>query len=106
MSWTRAFIEPEAEFVALVNLHSSNDEPAARRCWAQALGIDGKAFTKSFIKPDGTGHRTNHLPHGVCKVRMRRSADAWVMTMAWVRWLAGELGGGPRDAAANLAPGR
>lgn len=41
-------------------------------------------FTKSFIKPAGTGHRKNHLPHGVCRACMRRSADAWHRTMGWI----------------------
>lgn len=49
-------------------------------------------FTKSYVKPDGTGHRKNHLPYGVCTLLRRRSADAFVITMAWIEFLQQEFG--------------
>ena len=48
------------------------------------LGIDPVPFTKTFIKPDGTGHRKNHLLSGVCRVTMKRSTDAFITTITWV----------------------
>jgi hypothetical protein len=39
-------------------------------------------FYKTSMKPLGTGHRKNHLPHGVCRVSVRRAADMWQRTMA------------------------
>lgn len=84
-SWTVLYLAPQAAFRASVNLHADNDEPAARRFWAKHLGLDpDDDFTKSFIKPDGTGHRKNHLPHGVCELKMLRSTDAWITAMTWV----------------------
>jgi hypothetical protein len=84
-TWVVRFLEREAEFRAALNLHADNDEPGARRFWGSALGLDPVGhFTKTFIKPDGTGHRKNHLPWGVCELKMSRSTDAWIRTMAWI----------------------
>jgi len=32
----------------------------------------------------GPDHRKNKLPHGICRVRMRRGTDAWYRTLAWI----------------------
>jgi hypothetical protein len=87
--WVRAYHDSEAVFVLRLHLHAGNDDPAARRFWTQALGLRDPDFYRSFIKPKGTGHRKNHLPHGVCMVRMRRGADAHHATMAWIDTIAG-----------------
>lgn len=92
MSWTRYYHDEHAQFRARLNIHADNDEPWARGWWQTALDLDPGDFTKSFVKPDGTGHRKNHLAHGVCAVRMRRSADAFHRTIAWVEFLADRLG--------------
>jgi hypothetical protein len=84
MDWIRRFHRPDAEFKAALNLHFDNDEPGARRWWSQELSIEIQDFTKTFIKPDGTGHRKNHLAYGVCRVYMRRSTDAFLTTMVWI----------------------
>lgn len=81
----------QGEYRARLNLHRENDEPAARRWWAQELSLPTDAFTKSFIKPDGTGHRKNHLPAGVCRINRRRSADALHTTLAWIEFLQHRL---------------
>jgi hypothetical protein len=56
--------------------------------WAMQSGLRNPRFHKTFIKPDGTGHRKNHLPYGVCLVRMDRSANAFHRTLAWIQGLA------------------
>jgi hypothetical protein len=88
ISWTRAFHEKNACFVLSLHLHEGNDEAAAMYFWRQAVGLPGARFTKTFVKPAGTGHRKNKLAHGVCKVQMSRSTDAWWRTMAWIDCLA------------------
>jgi hypothetical protein len=88
ITWTRQYHLSDAVFVLKLNLHADNDEPAARGFWRAELDMPRAEFYKTFIKPDGTGHRRNHLAHGVCQVRMRRSADAWHRTMAWIDALA------------------
>jgi hypothetical protein len=87
MDWIHRFLDPDAAFAASLNLHVDNDEPRAKRYWSAELGIDLGRFTKTFIKPDGTGHRKNHLAHGVCRVSMRKSTDAWITTLVWVEFM-------------------
>jgi hypothetical protein len=87
--WTRTYIEPEAEFVLKLNLHASNDEPGARIWWTRQLDLGSAQFHRTYVKTNGTGHRKNHLPYGVCLVRMRRSTDAFHTAIAWIDALAG-----------------
>jgi hypothetical protein len=88
--WVRMYLVPDPEFVLALHLHAGNDEDAAKLYWASALGLTDPDFHKTFIKPPGTGHRKNRLPWGVCRVRVRRSADAYHRTMAWIDQLARE----------------
>ncbi|MEX0865352.1 MAG: hypothetical protein WD269_10835 [Acidimicrobiia bacterium] len=87
MSWADAYVPPATGYRARLNLHADNDESAARAWWADQLGLGTSEFTNTFIKPDGTGHRKNHMPHGVCLVNKRRSADAFHTTMVWVEFM-------------------
>jgi hypothetical protein len=96
--WTRAFHDEHAEFVLSLHLHHGNDDQRARQWWAETLNLEEADFTKTFIKPPGTGHRKNKLSHGVCRVRMRRSADAWHRTLAWIEVIAERFGADERSA--------
>lgn len=86
--WTQRYVQSDPAFVLKLNLHAGNDEPAAKVYWRRSLGLPNAEFYQSYIKPEGTGHRKNHLPQGVCQVRMRRSADASVRVAAWISVLA------------------
>jgi hypothetical protein len=88
--WVRTYVKDDAEFVCKLNLHYNNDEPAARHAWAEMLGMADIRFYRTFIKPEGTGHRKNHLAHGVCQVSMRRSGDSWHRIAEWIDALKGE----------------
>lgn len=88
IDWFRRYHDPSATFALKLNLHAGNDEVAARNWWRAQSGLDDPRFHRTFIKPDGTGHRKNHLPHGVCLARMGRSADAFYRTLAWIDGLA------------------
>ena len=85
--WTRSYLDTDGVFVLSLNIHANNDEAAAKRWWTEQLGLPGE-FTKTYIKPDGSGHRKNSLPNGVCRLTLRRSADAFITAMAWVQWLS------------------
>ncbi|HEX6147513.1 MAG TPA: hypothetical protein VF083_12090 [Acidimicrobiia bacterium] len=87
MKWIHRYLDPSATFAAALNLHFDNDEKRAKRFWSVQLGIDLDEFTKTFVKPDGTGHRKNHLAHGVCRVSMRKSTNAWITTSTWVEFI-------------------
>ena len=52
------------------------------------LDLADADFYKTYFKPRGTGYRKNHLQWGVCNVRLRRSADAWVRTAGWIEGLS------------------
>lgn len=84
IQWSVQYHDGDAEFRIKLNLHAGNDERRAIAFWASQLGLGTESFLKTYIKPDGTGHRRNHLQHGVAQVRMRRSTDAFVRTMGWI----------------------
>ena len=90
--WSKAYLPPHDGWRARINLHADNDEPGARQWWSHQLDVDLGDFTKSYIKPDGTGHRKNHLAYGVCTLTKRRSTDAYVTTMAWIEFLQRRFG--------------
>ena len=104
VSWVRRYLTPNAEFVLSMHLHEGNDETAARSYWRQAIGLREARFTKTFIKARGTGHRKNHLEHGVCRVRVLQSADAWNKIMTWIEVIRVHLGK-QQDASDILASG-
>jgi hypothetical protein len=88
IEWVRRYHSRSAQFVLALNLHANNDLQKAERFWRENLALGGAKFTKAFIKPEGTGHRKNHLPHGVCRVTVRKSTDAWIRCLAWIDELA------------------
>ena len=91
IDWVRRYIDDRAGFVLQMHLHEGNDEKAARDYWIDQTGLIGCEFHKTFIKPKGTGHRKNHLPHGVCRVSVRRAADPWNRIMAWIEYVTSHL---------------
>ena len=90
--WTERYLPPETGWRAKLNIHANNDEPGARRWWSRELEMGIHDFTKSYVKPDGTGHRKNILPNGVCILTKRRSTDAYHQAMAWVEFLQATFG--------------
>lgn len=91
-AWATRYLPPNDGWRARLNLHANNDEPTARRWWADQLNVPISDFTKTYIKPDGTGHRKNHLEFGVCTLIKRRSADAFHTTLAWIEFLQTHYG--------------
>jgi hypothetical protein len=91
-SWAERFLPPNHGWSARLNLHANNNETNARSWWADQLRVPVDDFTKTYIKPDGTGHRKNNLPNGVCTLVKRRGTDAYLRTMAWVEFLRVDLG--------------
>ena len=88
IAWTRRYHRPDAEFVLSLHLHEGNDDKLARSHWASILGVMDPRFYPTFVKPSGTGHRKNNLKHGVCRVSMTKSTDAFHRTMAWIDAIA------------------
>ena len=90
--WVRTYVQPDAEFSLQLHLHEGNDEEGAKEYWRSETGLGNSNFVKTFIKPKGTGHRKNHLKHGVCTVRMKCPADAWNIIMEWIDAVALHFG--------------
>ncbi len=82
--WICTYVDPTAQFSLHLHLHGGNDEAAARRHWRSETELEYANFHKTFIKPKGTGHRKNHLQHGICTVKVRRAADPWNIIMEWI----------------------
>ena len=84
----RTYLRQDAQFSLHLHLHEGNDEPSARAHWIDETGLIAANFHRTFIKPAGTGHRKNHLEHGVCTVKLRRPADPWNIVMEWIDTLS------------------
>ncbi len=91
LAWVRSYLISDPGVVLMLHLHTGNNEQEAKQHWMDALGLPTADFYKTYRKPAGTGHRKNHLPWGICRVSIRRSANAWVRTMAWIDTLATDL---------------
>lgn len=89
--FVRAFLDADASFAMALNLHEGDDEDEAMHYWRSSLGLESTRFTKSFIKPAGTGHRLKKLPYGVCRLRVDRSSDHWHRVMQWIDDIAALL---------------
>ncbi len=92
VAWIRSYVDADAEFVLSLHLHEGNDESASRRFWRTETGLPDSPFTKTFIKPRGTGHRKNHLEHGICRVRVRNASDHWNRILVWIDVVASHFG--------------
>jgi hypothetical protein len=92
VDWVRRHLDDNAEFVLSLHLHEGNDEEAAQSYWRRAVRLPNAQFTKTYTKPRGSGHRKNRLKHGVCRLRVRRSADHWNRIMTWIETVADGMG--------------
>ena len=90
--WVRDYMDPSAEFKLGLHLHEGNDEAAAKHYWSEVLNLGCARFDKTYIKPAGTGHRKNHLQHGVCRVRTLRASNYWHRVMVWIDVVADSFG--------------
>jgi hypothetical protein len=90
--WVRTYLSPDADFRLSLHLHQGNDERAAQQFWRRELALPAARFTKTYLKPNGTGHRKNRLEHGVCRIRVCRSTDHWHTTMEWIEGVEEHLG--------------
>lgn len=102
VAWVRVFLDSQAEFRLSLHLHEGNSEAAAQAYWRKELGLTEARFTKTYIKPRGTGHRKNRVVAGVCRVRVLRCSNHWNRVMAWIEHMRDH----PVSGVATLAPGR
>lgn len=80
------------QFSAQLHLHDGQDELERKRYWSAVTGIPLHRFCKSYIKPEGTGHRKNVLYNGTVSIRPRRSGDLFHRVMGWIEELPHNFG--------------
>ncbi len=72
VSWFERILQVlPKQLTAHLHIHYGNDEYRIKKFWSRLTGIPLNNFGKSFLKPPGTGHRTNILPNGIIKVRIK-----------------------------------
>jgi len=82
--FVRMHLDADAVFSLAMHLHQGDDEEASNGFWAESLLLPDARFTKTYVKPPGTGHRKKKLPHGVCRVRVDKASDHWHAVMQWI----------------------
>jgi hypothetical protein len=53
---------------ARLNIHKNQNDIKIKKYWSRITRIPLKNFGKSYIKPEGTGHRKNILHNGVIRI--------------------------------------
>jgi hypothetical protein len=67
-----------------LHLHTGQDEDERRHFWSAATGIPQMNFRKTYLKPEGTGHRKNMLYNGTASVRIPRSSSLLHRVQGWI----------------------
>lgn len=89
IEWAEQFFGvPRSAMTIKLHLHSGQDEKERRDYWSHVTGIPVENFGKTFIKPEGTGHRKNHLYNGTVQIRVPRSGDMLHQVRGWIEAVA------------------
>lgn len=71
LKWFKKFLNIDGDRVkAHLHIHQGDNDLAIKKYWSRLTGIPLNNFRKSFIKPKGTGQRTNILPHGIMRIQI------------------------------------
>ncbi|MFZ2310082.1 MAG: hypothetical protein WAW11_00885 [Patescibacteria group bacterium] len=71
IKWFKKFLSiDQSQIKAYLHIHAQDDDLAIKKYWSNLTGIPLQNFGKSFIKPAGTGHRKNILPHGIIRIQV------------------------------------
>ena len=85
IAWARRFLDVDLDrLTIMLHLHSGQDEEERIAYWSEQTGFARHQFRKSFIKPEGTGHRKNVLYNGTAQIRVRRSTDLMHRVRGWL----------------------
>lgn len=83
--WASIYLRLTPErFTIRLHLHAGQTEDERKAYWSGVTGLPLSQFRKTFIKPEGTGHRKNVLYNGTASVRVTRSTDLLHRVMGWV----------------------
>ncbi|MDO8520367.1 MAG: hypothetical protein Q7T11_09455 [Deltaproteobacteria bacterium] len=71
MRWFREVcLVPNDKFRFQLHLHGGQVEEEMKGFWSDLVKVPISQFHKSFIKPEGTGHRKKRLYYGTLKIRI------------------------------------
>lgn len=71
IKWFKKFLDIKPEQIkAYLHLHENDNDEEIKKYWSNVTKIPLNNFGKSFIKPTGTGHRKNILPHGIIRIQI------------------------------------
>lgn len=85
LPWSCRYLDITPErFTIMLHLHAGQDEAETYAFWSKRTQLPPEQFGKSFIKPEGTGHRKNRLYNGTAQIRVRRSSALLHRVLGWV----------------------
>lgn len=85
--WLKEICEVKLERLnARLNIHANQNDKKIKKYWSKITNIPLSQFGKSYIKPEGTGHRKNILRNGVIRVKFGNE-DLRHRIMAWIKAL-------------------
>ncbi len=83
--WSRCYLNiPINGFAIDLHLHGGQDPVVATCNWSELIGISLVDFRRSYIKPEGSGHRKNVLYNGTAQITVRKSTDHFHRIMGWI----------------------
>ena len=85
IGWIEAYMGITTDLLtAKLHLHSGQDERERKAFWSAQTKIPLAQFGKTYIKPEGTGHRKNKLYNGTLTVAVRRSGALLHRLQGWI----------------------
>lgn len=92
-AWSREYLGATTQqFAVQMHLHQGQVESERRSFWSRVSGIPEAQFRKTFVKPEGTGHRKNVLYNGTLSVRIRSSGTRFARVLGWIDGIAEVMG--------------
>lgn len=71
MKWLRDICKvPDRQFRLQLHIHSGQNEEEMKLFWSKLINLPLQQFHKTYVKPEGTGHRKNRLYYGTIKIRI------------------------------------
>jgi hypothetical protein len=75
-------------FTLALHLHDGQNESERKDFWSRITRIPVTQFRKTWIKPEGTGHRKNVLYNGTARVRVSRSGALLHRVLGWIDFVS------------------
>jgi hypothetical protein len=85
LDWATSYLEVTRDrFTIMLHLHAGQDEEERQAFWSSQTKLTLDQFRKSFVKPEGSGHRKNVLYNGTAQVRVGKSTALHHRVLGWM----------------------